>query len=154
MDTRPSPSGTLFQRNARDKVTTGLATSLVHTGRKQGRKTLLCTDTRGCVAKHPKSPKSVLWLRRGAIRAVPDGEVKGMMGTGEQQWHPLLGATSLPCSGGSAAPSRTPGPPRAAAGEGGTVEQGVPCALPAPDLTVPPVTGAGLQGPVGTTVGA
>lgn len=93
----------------------------------------------------------MLWLRWGVIRAVPDGEVKGMTGTGEQQWHPLLAATSLPCSGGSAA---TPGPPCAAAGEGGTVEQGVPCALPAPDLTVPPVTGAGLQGPVGTTVGA
>lgn len=44
----------------------------------------------------------MLWLRLGAIRAAPDGEVEGQMGTGEQQWHLLLGVTSLPCSGGSA----------------------------------------------------
>lgn len=33
------------------------------------------------------------------------------------------------------------------------MEQGVPCALPAPDLTAPPVTGAGLQGLLSTAVG-
>lgn len=38
LDMGPSPNSTLFLRNARDKTIPGLATSLIHSGRKQGRK--------------------------------------------------------------------------------------------------------------------
>lgn len=57
-DMGPSPNSTLFLRNTRDKTIPGLATSLIHSGRNQGRKTLLCADTLVLPRKpQPRAPQ-------------------------------------------------------------------------------------------------
>lgn len=83
---------------------------------------------------------------------MPDGEVKGKKGTGEQQWHLLLGVTSLPCSGALLPHPTHQDPPCAEQVNSAQWSRVFP--VPFQHQISLFLLSLELQGPVGTTVGA
>lgn len=96
----------------------------------------------GLCCKTAKKPQITAVAMAGSHQSCVRWGSEGEEGHWRTAVAPAVGCHLPALLWGSSAPSHTPGPSMCRAGEQCTVEQGVPCALPAPDLIVPPVPGA------------